>query len=61
MVVVSQVKYFVGADISRHWSVVGTGEDIVRHYPDWKWQEAFMGFTFLSIVVVMKHFGKQKK
>lgn len=51
----------MGVDISRHWSVVGTSEAIVRHYLDWQWQEAAMGFTFLAIVVVMKHFGKQKK
>ncbi|KAK9834603.1 hypothetical protein WJX74_005548 [Apatococcus lobatus] len=55
------VKYFLGVEISRHWSVVGTTEAILRHEPEWEWQEAAMGLTFLAIVVTMKHFGRQKK
>ena len=53
------MKYFLGVEISRHWSVVGTVEALFRHEPEWQWQEAVMGLTWMTIVVTMKHFGKQ--
>ncbi len=56
-----QFKYFLGIEISRHWSVVGTIQAIWRHRGEWNGAEAAMGFTFMAIVVVMKHYGKKKR
>ncbi|CAH2053897.1 unnamed protein product [Thlaspi arvense] len=57
----SQLKYFLGYNVSRSSKLLPVVESIIAGADQFKWPPFLLGSTILVILLVMKHVGKAKK
>ncbi|ESQ48780.1 hypothetical protein EUTSA_v10020199mg [Eutrema salsugineum] len=57
----SQLKYFLGYNVSRSSKIVPLVESIIAGADQFKWPPFLLGSTILVILLVMKHVGKANK
>ncbi|KAJ3680836.1 hypothetical protein LUZ60_015325 [Juncus effusus] len=57
----SQIKYFLGYDITRSSKIIPLIQSIIEGFHDFRWPPFVMGSFFLAILLIMKHLGKTSK
>ncbi|CAG7882425.1 unnamed protein product [Brassica rapa] len=57
----SQLKYFLGYNVSRSSKIVPLVESVIAGADQFKWPPFLLGSTILVILLVMKHVGKANK
>ncbi|KAG7033023.1 Sulfate transporter 4.1, chloroplastic, partial [Cucurbita argyrosperma subsp. argyrosperma] len=57
----SQVKYFLGYDVSRSSKIVPLIESIIAGADGFLWAPFIMGSVILAVLQIMKHLGKTRK
>ncbi|KAJ3683989.1 hypothetical protein LUZ61_013153 [Rhynchospora tenuis] len=57
----SQIKYFLGYDITKSSKIIPLITSIIEGIHDFSWPPFVMGSTFLAILLIMKHLGKSGK
>ncbi|KAJ4807615.1 sulfate transporter 1 [Rhynchospora pubera] len=57
----SQIKYFLGYEITRSSKIIPLITSIIQGIHDFSWPPFVMGSSFLTILLIMKHLGKSGK